>query len=68
LALRFVHFGWSHLFRWNHLGGVTLDTRHEIEVPKLNIPIWQEPPPPHSLENVGGTEMNTIQVEIKTTH
>jgi hypothetical protein len=33
----------------------------------LIYPIWQEPPPPHSLENVGGTEMNTIQAEIKTT-
>jgi hypothetical protein len=35
--------GWSHLLRRNPLGGVTLDTRHEIEVPKLHIPIWQEP-------------------------
>jgi hypothetical protein len=58
---------WSHFLRRNHLCGVTLDTRLEIEVPKLNISIWQEPLPPHSLENVGGTEINTIQVEIKTT-
>ena len=53
--------------RRNHPGGVALDTRQEIEVPKLNMPIWQDPLPPHSLENVGGTEINTIQVEIKTT-
>jgi len=44
-----------------------LDTRQEIEVPNLNIPIWQVPLPPHSLENVGSTEINTIQLEIKTT-
>jgi len=58
---------WSHLLRRNHLGGVTLDTRQEIEVPNLNMPIWQDPLPPHSLENAGGTEINTILVEIKTT-
>ena len=58
---------WSHLLRRNHLNGVTLDTRQEIEVPNLNMPIWQDPLPPHSLENAGGTEINTILVEIKTT-
>jgi len=46
---------------------VTRDTRQEIEVPNLNMPIWQDPLPPHWLENVGGTEINTVQVEIKTT-
>src|SRR5882724_2397870 len=59
--------GWSHLLRRNHLGSVTLDTRQEIEVPKLNKPSWQEPLLTRSLENVGSTEINTIQLEIKTT-
>ncbi len=58
---------WSHILRRNHLGRVKLDTRQAFEVPQLNMPIWQEPLAPHSLENVGGTEINTIQVEIKTT-
>ena len=58
---------WSHILRRNHLGRVTLDTRQAFEVPQLNMPIWQEPLAPHSLENVGGTEINTIQVEIKGT-
>ena len=58
---------WSHILRRNHLGRLTLDTRQAFEVPQLNMPIWQEPLAPHSLENVGGTEINTIQVEIKGT-
>jgi hypothetical protein len=58
---------WSNILRRNHLGRVTLDTRQAFEVPQLNMPIWQEPLAPHSLENVGGTEINTIQVEIKGT-
>jgi hypothetical protein len=44
---------------------VTLDTRQEIEVLSLSIPTWQIPLPPHSLEKVGSTEINTIQLEIK---
>jgi hypothetical protein len=34
---------WSHVLRRNHLGGVTLDTRREIEVPKLNIRSGRNP-------------------------
>jgi len=30
---------WSHLLRRDHPGGVALDTRQEIEAPKLNMPI-----------------------------
>lgn len=52
--------------RRDHLGKVTLDSRQAFEPPKLHTPIWLEPLPPHSLENVGPREMNNVQVEIKS--
>ena len=56
---------WSDLVRRDPLGDVMLDTRRDVEEPKLNTPSWREPLPPHSVENVGGAELNTVQVEIK---
>lgn len=56
---------WSDLIRRDEHGNVLLDTRTNPEPPKLNTPTWQEPLAPHSVENVGGGEINTIQVEIK---
>ena len=44
---------------------VRRDKRTTPEAPKLNTPIWLEPLPPHSVENVGGAEINNVQVEIK---
>jgi hypothetical protein len=56
---------WSDLVRRDHLGNVMLDTRQSSEGPVLNTPTWQKPLPPHSVENVGDAEINTVQVEIK---
>jgi len=56
---------WSDLVRRDPLGNVTLDTRRSSDVPKLNTPTWQEPLPPHSVENVGGAEIDLVVVEIK---
>jgi hypothetical protein len=56
---------WSDLVRRDHRGNVMPGTRQASEVPKLNMPAWQGPLPPHSVENVGDTEINTVQVEIK---
>lgn len=56
---------WSDLVRRDHLGNVIPDTRQALQVPKLNTPAWQEPLPPHSAENIGDAEINTVQVEIK---
>jgi hypothetical protein len=55
---------WSHLVRRDSNGNVLLDTRR-VEPPTLNQPTWQTPLEPHSVENVGGGEINTMQVEIK---
>src|SRR5713226_4799849 len=56
---------WSDFVRRDHHGNVLLDTRQGWEAPKLNTPTWQEPLPPHSVENVGDAEIHTVQVEIK---
>jgi hypothetical protein len=56
---------WSEFVRRDPQGNVLLDTRTTAEASKLNTPIWLEPLPPHSVENVGGAEINNVQVEIK---
>jgi hypothetical protein len=56
---------WSDLVRRDQEGNVLLDTREAGDAPKLNTPSWQEPLPPHSVENVGEGEIHLVQVEIK---
>ncbi len=56
---------WSDLIRRDQHGKVLLDTRQLADKPKLNTPLWQEPLPPHTVENVGGAELKAVQVEIK---
>lgn len=59
---------WSDFVRSDPQGHVVLDTRQGMEVPKLNAPSWLGPLPPHSVENVGPAEINTVQVELKGNH
>ena len=63
-AVAFI-LAWSDLVRRDPEGNVTLDTRSGREVPRSNAPMWLEPLVPHSVENVGDTEFNAVQVEIK---
>ena len=44
---------------------VLLDTRASDAKPRASDVLWSDPFPPHSLENVGDTEMRVIMVEIK---
>jgi len=55
---------WSDLVRRDENGSVLGDTR-QCPPPELNHPIWQQSLPPHSVENVGGGVIDTVQVEIK---
>ena len=57
--------GWSEFVCPDPQGNLLLDTRTTPEAPKLNTPIWLEPLPPHSVENVGRAEINNVQLEIK---
>jgi hypothetical protein len=56
---------WSDLIRRDHLGNVLPGAAQAFEAPMLNMPLWQGPLPPHSVENVGQGEISTIQVEVK---
>lgn len=56
---------WSHFVRRDEQGHILVDSR---EVESLSAPpqvLWLEPLPPHTLENVGSTEIRGISVEIK---
>lgn len=56
---------WSHFVRRDEHGEILVDSR---EIESLSSPpqiLWLEPLPPHSLENVGTTEIRGISVEIK---
>jgi hypothetical protein len=44
---------------------VLLDTRAADAAPHISDVLWSDPFPPHSLENVGDTELRVIMVEIK---
>jgi hypothetical protein len=46
-------------------GNVLLDTRVADSTPEASDVLWSDPFPPHSLENVGDTELRVIMVEIK---
>jgi hypothetical protein len=46
-------------------GHVVLDTRASEAKPRASDVLWSGPFPPHSLENVGDTELRVIMVEIK---
>ena len=56
---------WSDLVRRDPEGNVALDTRQLPDKPTPNLPLWQEPLTPHTVENVGGAEFNAVQVEMK---
>jgi hypothetical protein len=58
---------WSDLVRRDLQGNILMDTRSEREKPRPHTAIWQESLTPHSVENVGDTEFDALNVEIKDT-
>jgi quercetin dioxygenase-like cupin family protein len=69
-----------HTHRWAHVeyvlsptdfvrrdgeGNVLLDTRAAHAEPRSSEVLWSEPLPPHSIENVGDSELRVIMVELK---
>ncbi|MEJ2008750.1 MAG: hypothetical protein P8Z30_11455 [Acidobacteriota bacterium] len=55
---------WSDFVRRDGEGKVMLDSR-EIEKPAPETALWSGPLPPHTLENVGESELRVISVELK---
>ena len=56
--------GWSDFVRRGEDGSVLADSR-ERPPPELGSGLWIEPLPPHSVENVGSTDLHIIAVEVK---
>lgn len=46
-------------------GDVVLDTRTAHARPRPSDVLWSGPRPPHSIENVGDTELRVLMVELK---
>ena len=61
-----ILLGWSDCVRRDENGVVTYDSRTAGKGPKADSAMWYPPLPPHTLENVGENEINTINVEMKS--
>ena len=58
---------WSDFVRRDAAGKVLVDTRGRPAPARLPHVVWSEPLPPHTLENVGPTELHVVSVELKGT-
>jgi hypothetical protein len=55
---------WSHFVRRDGEGAILLDSRLDGR-PAEGVAVWSGPLPPHTLENVGESELRVISVELK---
>jgi hypothetical protein len=55
----------SHFIRRNHEGNVTFDSRQSGLPSTLPAVQWLEPLPPHTVENVGESDISIFIVELK---
>jgi mannose-6-phosphate isomerase-like protein (cupin superfamily) len=56
---------WSDFVRYDANGKVLLDSRTMSTQPKSGAALWSAPVGPHSIHNVGTSELLVIAVEIK---
>jgi quercetin dioxygenase-like cupin family protein len=56
---------WSHFVRRDGEGAILADSRLS-EKPAEGIAVWSGPLRPHTLENVGESELRVISVELKS--
>jgi quercetin dioxygenase-like cupin family protein len=56
---------WSHFVRRDGEGAVMVDSRMGGS-PAEGVAVWSGPLPPHTLENVGESELRVISVELKS--
>jgi hypothetical protein len=56
---------WSDFLRRNESGTVLVDSRAQSAA-QPGSGRWIEPLPPHSVENIGSTELRIIAVEVKS--
>lgn len=56
---------WSNFVRYDEKGNVLVDSRNVAAFQTPPTVLWSAPIPPHSLENVGETDLHIISVELK---
>jgi hypothetical protein len=56
---------WSYFVRRDGEGSIMVDSRL-LGKPAEGIALWSGPLPPHTLENVGESELRVISVELKS--
>lgn len=56
---------WSHFVRRDSEGSTMLDSRVSGG-PATGVALWSGPLPPHTLENVGESELRVVSVELKS--
>ena len=57
--------GWSDHVRRDEVGKVIFDSREAGSPPRIPSVVWCEPLPPHSVENVGASELLVLSIELK---
>jgi hypothetical protein len=57
--------GWSEHVRRDDSGKVIIDSREAVYPPRIPSAVWCEPLSPHSVENVGATELRVLSIELK---
>ena len=58
---------WSDHVRRDEKGNLIFDSRREVTPPAVPSDVWCEPLAPHSVENVGETELRVLSIELKDT-
>jgi quercetin dioxygenase-like cupin family protein len=56
---------WSDFVRYSPAGAVVLDSRHGDSAPQPGTVLWGNALSPHSLKNVGASELRIVTVEVK---
>jgi hypothetical protein len=57
--------GWSEHVRRDDSGKVIFDSGELVSPPRIPSVVWCEPLSPHSVENVGATELLVLSIELK---
>ena len=56
---------WSDFIRRDADGAILVDSR-ERPAPEIGAGLWIDPLPPHSVENIGSSDLHIIAVEVKS--
>ena len=56
---------WSHFIRRNETGEILLDSRQVGDAPKIPCAQRVQPLPPHTVENLGPSDISIVMIEFK---